>query len=68
MTVKLRDYQKSAVSKVCSAAKAGDRRIVVCQPVGSGKTEVMSELCRLAKHPLVIAPLIDLMKQARDRL
>ena len=68
MTVKLRDYQQSAVSKVCSAAKAGDRRIVVCQPVGSGKTEVMAELCRKAKYPLVIAPLIDLMKQARDRL
>lgn len=68
MTIQLRDYQESAVRKVCSSAKAGDRRIVVCQPVGSGKTEVMAELCRRAKYPLVIAPLIDLMKQARDRL
>lgn len=68
MTVQLRDYQQSAVQNVCSAARAGDRRIVVCQPVGSGKTEVMSELCRRARYPLVIAPLVDLMKQARDRL
>lgn len=68
MTVQLRDYQKSAVQRVCSAARAGDRRVVVCQPVGSGKTEVMAELCRIAKYPLVIAPLIDLMKQARGRL
>lgn len=66
--IRLRDYQQAAVGKVCSSAKAGDRRIVVCQPVGSGKTEVMAELCRKAKYPLVIAPLIDLMKQARDRL
>lgn len=68
MSVMLRDYQKSAVQSVCDAARAGERRIVVCQPVGSGKTEVMAELCRLAKYPLLMAPLIDLMKQARDRL
>lgn len=68
MTIGLRDYQKSAVSSVCDSAKRGDRRIVVCQPVGSGKTEVMAELCRLGRNPLVVAPLIDLMKQARDRL
>jgi superfamily II DNA or RNA helicase len=68
VTVKLRDYQKNAVDTVCATARAGQKRIVVCQPVGSGKTEVMAELCRMAKRPLVIAPLLDLMRQARDRL
>lgn len=68
MTVKLRCYQRAAVESVCRAAKSGQRRLVVCQPVGSGKTEVMAELCRIAKYPLVIAPLVDLMRQARDRL
>lgn len=68
MTVRLRDYQRSSVSTVCGIARAGQKKIVVCQPVGSGKTEVMAELCRLAKYPLVIAPLVDLMRQARDRL
>ena len=68
MTVRLRDYQKSAVASVLSAARAGQKKIVVCQPVGSGKTEVIAELCRLARRPLVVAPLIDLMRQARDRL
>lgn len=64
----LRDYQRRGVEAVCRSAKNGQRRIVVCQPVGSGKTEVMAELCRLARYPLAIVPLIDLMRQARDRL
>jgi superfamily II DNA or RNA helicase len=66
--MKLRENQKTAVQGVCKAARAGERRIVVCQPVGSGKTEIIAELCRLAKRPLVITPLLDLMRQARDRL
>jgi len=64
----LRDYQRNTVHEVCRAAKRGEKRIVFCLPVGSGKTEVIAELCRIAKYPLVIAPLIDLMRQARDRL
>lgn len=68
MTVALRDYQKAAVAAVCKAAKQGRRKIVVCQPVGSGKTEVIAELCRIARYPLDIIPLVDLMRQHRDRL
>lgn len=64
----LRDYQVAAVGDVCRAAKRGERRITFCLPVGAGKTEVIAELCRIARHPLVIAPLIDLMWQASDRL
>jgi superfamily II DNA or RNA helicase len=64
----LRDYQVRAVSEVCQAAKGGHRRITFCLPVGAGKTEVIAELCRIARHPLVIVPLLDLMRQARDRL
>jgi superfamily II DNA or RNA helicase len=66
--MKLRENQRTAVSAVCQAAKRGERRIVVCQPVGSGKTEIIAELCRLGRRPLVVAPLLDLMRQARDRL
>lgn len=68
MSTLLRDYQRSAVAAVCRAAKSGQKRIVVCQPVGSGKTEVMAELCRIARYPLMVVPLIDLMRQGRDRL
>ena len=64
----LRDYQRQAVEDVCIAAKRGERRITVCQPVGTGKTEVICELFRLAKRPLLIVPLLDLMRQWRDRL
>lgn len=64
----LRDYQRAAVAAVCNAARKGQRRIVVCQPVGSGKTEVMAELCRIGRYPLAVVPLIDLMRQGRDRL
>ena len=64
----LRDYQRSAIQGVCAAAKRGEKRIVVCQPVGSGKTEIIAELCRIARYPLSIVPLVDLMRQNRDRL
>jgi superfamily II DNA or RNA helicase len=64
----LRDYQQRAVEQVCKAAKRGDRRVVVCQPVGSGKTEVQAELCRIARFPVNVIPLVDLMRQNRDRL
>lgn len=66
--MQLRENQRSAVDAVVKAAKRGERRIVVCQPVGSGKTEIIAELCRMARRPLVVAPLLDLMRQARDRL
>jgi len=64
----LRDYQRQAVEDVCLAAKRGERRITVCQPVGTGKTEVICELFRIAKNPLLLVPLLDLMRQGRDRL
>lgn len=66
--VVLRDYQKDTVRQVCLAAKRGDRRITVALPTGAGKTEVFAELCRLARYPLVVTPLLELMRQAHDRL
>jgi superfamily II DNA or RNA helicase len=66
--VVLRDYQQDTVRSICLAAKGGARRITVALPTGAGKTEVFAELCRIARFPLVIAPLIELMRQARDRL
>ncbi len=64
----LRDYQRRAVEQVCLAAKRGQKRVVVCQPVGSGKTEVQAELCRIARYPVNVVPLVDLMRQNRDRM
>lgn len=66
--VVLRDYQQDTVRRICLAAKAGHRRITVAIPTGAGKTEIFAELCRIARFPLVAAPLVELMRQARDRL
>jgi len=66
--VVLRDYQQDTVRQICLAAKGGARRITVALPTGAGKTEVFAELSRIARFPLVVAPLLELMRQARDRL
>lgn len=66
--VELRDYQRSSVSGICRAAKAGDKRITAALPTGSGKTEIFAELCRIARYPLVVTPLIELMRQTHSRL
>lgn len=68
MTLFLRDYQKRAVEAVCRAARNGERRITVCQPVGTGKTEVQAALAQIGKYPLNIIPLVDLMWQNADRM
>jgi len=67
-SVQLRDYQTAAVKGVCEAAKRGERRITFALPVGTGKTEVLAELCRLAKYPLLFVPQVDLMNQSHVRL
>ena len=68
MTRILRDYQTDQCRGVIDAARKGERRITVCSPTGTGKTEVIAELCRVAKYPLVMAPLVDVMKQTARRL
>ena len=64
----LRDYQTGSVRKVITAAKAGHKRIVVGIPTGGGKTEVIAELCRIAKRALVISPMLIVMHQTIKRL
>jgi superfamily II DNA or RNA helicase len=66
--VVLRDYQQASVRQICLTAKGGARRITCALPTGAGKTEVFAELCRIGRYPLVIAPLLELMRQSRDRL
>ena len=66
--VVLRDYQQATVRQICLAARGGARRITCALPTGAGKTEVFAELCRIGRYPLVIAPLLELLKQSTDRL
>lgn len=61
--ITLREYQGAAVQRAIGARKSGLNRISICLPVGSGKTAVMTELCRIAKRPIVISPSLNLMWQ-----
>jgi DNA repair protein RadD len=47
--MQLRDYQERAVEKVEAAWKTGNRRVVLCMPTGSGKTEVALALIQRAR-------------------
>jgi len=65
----LRDYQREAVERVLEARRCGFRRLLVCLPTGAGKTVIFSELCRLARRPvLVLAHREELLGQARDKI
>lgn len=61
--IQMREYQRQAVESIVGAAKSGSRRVCVCLPVGSGKTVVMSELCRMARRPVVVSPSLSLLGQ-----
>ena len=69
MKFKLRDYQRTAIDQALSARRAGYRRLLVCLPTGAGKTVIFSELCRLARQPvLVLAHREELLAQAKDKI
>ena len=68
MNVTLRSYQLAVVEAILRAARAGSRRLLFQLPTGCGKTETFAELCRLAKFPMVIAPQLAPMEQAKERL
>jgi superfamily II DNA or RNA helicase len=68
VNVTLRSYQLAVVEAILRAARAGSRRLLFQLPTGCGKTETFAELCRLAKFPMVIAPQLTPMEQAKERL
>lgn len=64
----LRPYQQAMVDAIIRAARGGQNLILAQSPTGTGKTEVFSALAKIAKFPLVIAPELAPMEQARERL
>ena len=46
----LRPYQVEAIELLRVAARAGNRRIILCAPTGSGKTEMAIHLIQEAQH------------------
>lgn len=66
--VVLRDYQREAVQCGVEAARRGAKRVLLCSPVGSGKTVIMSELIRMARRPIVVSPSLNLLGQLHRNL
>jgi superfamily II DNA or RNA helicase len=66
--ISLREYQGQAVKSAIDARRRGRNRITLCSPVGSGKTAIMAELCRLAKRPIALSPSLNLMHQLHGNL
>ena len=71
-TPKLRDYQRNAVDTIRNKIASGKKRILLVMPTGSGKTNLASEVIKLAtnkgKKSLFVAHKRELVYQAHTRL
>ncbi|WP_432459897.1 DEAD/DEAH box helicase family protein [Agarivorans sp. QJM3NY_25] len=66
--LQLRDYQQAAVDAVLSHFRQSDEAAVVVLPTGAGKSIVIAELARLARHPiLVLAHVKELVEQNQSK-
>jgi len=66
--MKLRDYQKYALGLIIKELKSKNKALAYMS-VGSGKTIVMAEICRLAKgNILITVPRISLINQTVEKL
>jgi DNA repair protein RadD len=68
----LRPYQTEVITEIETAVEAGDRRIVLVAPTGSGKTVIAAEIARraVAQHHYVLflAHRREIITQTRDKL
>ncbi|MDO6684204.1 MULTISPECIES: DEAD/DEAH box helicase [unclassified Agarivorans] len=66
--LQLRDYQQASVDSVLAHFRQSDDAAVVVLPTGAGKSIVIAELARLAKHPiLVLAHVKELVEQNQSK-
>lgn len=69
--VQLRDYQLKVIEDVRKAITAGNKRIIVCAPVGAGKAVIMAAIAASAhgkgRRVLILAGRIELVRQARKQ-
>ncbi|MFY8272699.1 DEAD/DEAH box helicase [Pseudoalteromonas sp. SSDWG2] len=64
----LRDYQQQAVDNTLSHFRRSQRSAVIVLPTGAGKSLVIAELARLARHPiLVLTHVKELVEQNADK-
>jgi DNA repair protein RadD len=68
LTMPLRDYQQAAVDAALTHFRTSDQPAVITLPTGSGKSHVLAELARLAKHPvLILAHVKELVEQNHSK-
>ncbi|WP_406609224.1 DEAD/DEAH box helicase family protein [Agarivorans sp. JK6] len=64
----LRDYQQASVDAVLAHFRKSDDSAVLVLPTGAGKSIVIAELARLARHPiLVLAHVKELVEQNHQK-
>jgi DNA repair protein RadD len=68
----LRPYQTDVIAKIEHAIAAGDRRIILVAPTGSGKTIIAAEIAKRAveqhHYVLFLAHRREIIQQTRDKL
>ncbi|MEE1674012.1 DEAD/DEAH box helicase [Agarivorans aestuarii] len=66
--LQLRDYQQASVDAVLGHFRKSDDAAVLVLPTGAGKSIVIAELARLARHPiLVLAHVKELVEQNQSK-
>jgi len=64
----LRDYQQAAVDAALQHFRSSNKAAVTVLPTGSGKSHIVAELARLAKHPvLILAHVKELVEQNHSK-
>ena len=67
MAIKLRDYQIETCKKLGKAIDEGKKRVLLCSPVGSGKTVMFTDFAKrianVGLKTLIIVDRIELLKQ-----
>lgn len=66
--IQFRPYQRRGCDSVIQAARSGHKNAVLCSPVGSGKSVMMAELCRVSRRPVVLSPSLALLYQLHGNL
>ena len=70
--LQLRPYQVEAINGLRKRLSAGDKRVILCAPTGSGKTEMAMHLIQEADHKgskvAFVADRVTLVEQTSKRL
>lgn len=67
-TLTLRPYQQDALEAIHAGWQAGNTRVAVVLPTGTGKTVVMAHLAKTAHRPLILVHRDELVRQTVTKL